>query len=173
MLARCPEGSVLLSYDKKGMDSGELTSEDSTFHATPREKPKGNLPMITRRILPLGAGIALLSVPAFHAAASNEVLPFEDAMLSVVYSASDDDAQILIRATGVDPIGQVHIVGPGGTVRLKAKFRDGDRLGQADVQFDTPEPSLEDLMRAYPEGVPFSGQNRGRRETRGRGGAVL
>ena len=35
--------------------------------------------MITRKILPLGAGIALLSVPAFHAAAANEVLPFEDA----------------------------------------------------------------------------------------------
>jgi len=42
--------------------------------------------MIHRRILPLGAGIALLS--AFHAAASNEVLPFEDATLSVVYSGS-------------------------------------------------------------------------------------
>ena len=72
--------------------------------------------------------------------------------MKVVYSASDDDAEILIRATGVDPIGQVRIVGPGGTVRLKATFRDGDRLGQADVQFDTPEPSLEDLMQAYPEG---------------------
>ncbi|MGH7429867.1 MAG: Ig-like domain-containing protein [Candidatus Methylomirabilaceae bacterium] len=46
----------------------------------------------------------------------------------------------------------MQIVGPGGTVRLKAKFRDGDRLGQADVHFDTPEPSLEDLMQAYPEG---------------------
>jgi len=72
--------------------------------------------------------------------------------MSVVYSASDDDAEILIRATGVDPISRVHIVGPGGTVRLKATFRDGDRLGQADVHFDTPEPSLEDLMQAYPEG---------------------
>ncbi|MGH8627936.1 MAG: Ig-like domain-containing protein, partial [Gammaproteobacteria bacterium] len=81
-----------------------------------------------------------------------EILPFEHATMSVVYSASDDDAEILIRATGVDPIGQVGIVGPDGTVRLKAKFRDGDRLGQADVQFDTPEPSLEDLMQAYPEG---------------------
>jgi hypothetical protein len=108
--------------------------------------------MIHRRILALDAGIALLSVPAFHAAASNEILPFEDAMLSVVYSASDDDAQILIRAAAVDPIGQVHIVGPGGTVRLKAKFRDEDRLGQADVQFETPEPRLEDLMQAYPGG---------------------
>ena len=53
--------------------------------------------------------------------------------MKVVYSASDDDAEILIRATGVAPIGQVRIVGPGGTVRLKATFRDGDRLGQADV----------------------------------------
>ena len=108
--------------------------------------------MIHRRILPLGAGIALLSVLASHAAAANEVLPFEHADMKVVYSASDDDAEILIRATGVDPIGQVRIVGPGGTVRLKATFRDGDRLGQADVHFDTPEPSLKDLMQAYPEG---------------------
>ncbi|MCI0541391.1 MAG: hypothetical protein L0Z50_39840, partial [Verrucomicrobiales bacterium] len=68
------------------------------------------------------------------------------------YSASDDDAQILIRAAADPQIGQVHIVGPGGTVRLKAEIRDGDRLGQGDVAFDTPEPSLEDLMQAYPEG---------------------
>ena len=113
--------------------------------------------MFTRRILPLGAGIALLSVPAFHAtashaAAANKVLPFEHADMKVVYSASDDDAEILIRATGDGPIGRVQIVGPGGTVRLKATFQDGDRLGQADVRFDTPEPSLEDLMQAYPEG---------------------
>ena len=108
--------------------------------------------MIHRNILPLGAGIVLLSVPAFHAAVANEVLPFEHATMRVVYSVSDDDAEILIRATGIDPIGRVHIIGPGGTVRLKVKFRDGDRLGQADVHFDTPEPSLEDLMQAYPEG---------------------
>jgi len=70
------------------MDSAELTSEDSTLHANPREKPKGDLPMITRKNLPLGAGIALLSVPAFHAAASDKVLSFKNAMLSVVYSPS-------------------------------------------------------------------------------------
>ncbi len=108
--------------------------------------------MITRKIFPLGAGIALLSVSAVHAASASEVLPFEHATMRVVYSASDDDAEILIRATGADPIGQVRIVGPGGTVRLKATFQDGDRLGQADVHFDTPEPSLEALMQAYPEG---------------------
>ncbi len=108
--------------------------------------------MITRRIFPLAAGIALLSVPAVHAAAANPVLPFEHATMRVVYSASDDDAEILIRATGIDPIGRVHIIGPGGTVRLNATFQDGDRLGQADVHLDTPEPSLEALMQAYPEG---------------------
>jgi len=68
------------------------------------------------------------------------------------YSASDDDAQILIRAAADPQIGQVQIVGPDGTVRLKAKIRDGDHLGQGDVAFDTPEPSLGDLMQAYPEG---------------------
>ncbi len=108
--------------------------------------------MVHRRML-LGAAIALSSIPACHAAASNGVLPFEHADMSVVYSASDDDAEILIRATGDEPIGEVHIVGPGGTVRLEAMFRDGDRLGQADVRFDTPEPSLEDLMQAYLAGV--------------------
>jgi len=43
--------------------------------------------MFHRRIFPLAAGIALLSVPAFHAAASNEILPFEHATMRVVYSA--------------------------------------------------------------------------------------
>lgn len=60
------------------------------------------------------AGIALLSVPAFHAAASNEVLPFEDATMSVVYSASDDDAQILIRATGSNRLARCTSSAPAG-----------------------------------------------------------
>lgn len=79
-------------------------------------------------------------------------LPFEDAFLSVVYNASDDDAQIVIRAAADDPIASLWIFGPGGRVRIRAEFRDGEQLGQAYIQFDTPEPSLEDLESAYPEG---------------------
>ncbi|OEU84875.1 MAG: hypothetical protein BA865_12305 [Desulfobacterales bacterium S5133MH4] len=78
---------------------------------------------------------------------------FEDLALFVVYSDSDEDAQIIARGGSEDGIRKVVIFGPRGKVRHRAYFKDKGRIGQADFQFDTPEPSLEDLMEAYPPGV--------------------
>jgi hypothetical protein len=77
---------------------------------------------------------------------------FEDASLIVVYSVSDEDAQIIAQGGSEELISQVIITGPDNAVLHKVKFKDADELGQADFQFETPEPSLEDLMLAYPSG---------------------
>ena len=85
---------------------------------------------------------------------AEEPVRFEDAFISVVYSASDDDAQLVIRAAAEEaPIASLSIQGPDGSVSIRAKFQDGGHLGQADIQFDTPEPSLENLQNAYPAGT--------------------
>ena len=40
---------------------------------------------------------------------------FEDVSLSVVYSASDEDAQIIIAGGSDEPLVMLRITGPGGT----------------------------------------------------------
>ena len=78
---------------------------------------------------------------------------FEDLALFVVYNVSDEDAQIIARGGSEDGIRKVVIFGPRGKVCHNAYSKDKGWIGQADFQFDTPEPLLEDLMEAYPPGV--------------------
>lgn len=54
------------------------------------------------------------------------------------------------------------ILGPNAKVVHITRFKDGNELGQADFRFETPEPSIEDLVRAYPPGeYQFWGQSVG------------
>ncbi len=94
--------------------------------------------------------VASTSAAAAMPVANGEL---EDVVLSVVYSATDEDAQIIISGGSEEPIETVSISGPEGSVMLKAKFKDAGQLGQADFEFETPEPSLEDLEAAYPAGI--------------------
>lgn len=94
--------------------------------------------------------ITVLSWPA--QGFSQDIEEFEDATLSVVFSASDVDAQLLISGASDAPLKQVWIYGPQGLTPVSVEFEDGQNLGQADFQFDTPEPTLEMLQQAYPAG---------------------
>ena len=78
---------------------------------------------------------------------------FEDATLVVVYSATDEDAQIIISGGSEEPLRTVKVSGPRGLRPMSWKSKDGAGLGQADFQFETPEPTLEELMAAYPAGM--------------------
>jgi hypothetical protein len=77
---------------------------------------------------------------------------FEDVEIFVVYSSSDEDAQVFVQGGADDPIVSVKAFGPGNAVKLKLDIRDGDDLGYADFVFESPEPSLEELEVAYPAG---------------------
>ncbi len=78
---------------------------------------------------------------------------FESIAMQVVYSATDVDVQIIISGEVDNPIRKVKIFGPNHRLFAYAMFNDKRRIGQADFQFDTPEPSLEGLIKAYPEGT--------------------
>ncbi len=97
--------------------------------------------------------IALVSLlPVIATAEKPWFDAFEDPALILVYSVSDEDAQIITRGGSEDPLESLVIFGPKGVVRKKIRFKDGARIGEADFQFDTPEPSLDDLKAAYPPG---------------------
>ena len=86
---------------------------------------------------------------------SKEAQPFEDAEIFAVLSATDEDAQIFILTGSEIPIQSMKIRGPDDEVKHEVKFRDRENIGQADVSFETPEPSLEELQKGYPEGEYF------------------
>ena len=109
--------------------------------------------LVPKRMLALfSITIALVLLLPMASSAKKDVLEFENPSLIVVYSETDEDAQIIARGGSEDPIDKLVILGPHGTVHFKSRFKDGGRIGQADFQFDTPEPSLEELMDAYPPG---------------------
>lgn len=83
--------------------------------------------------------------------ARNRTVEFEHADLIAVLNVVDEDVQIFVRAATEVGIKDLRVLGPRHTVRLSSRFRDGD-VGQADVAFDTTEPSLEELMEACPPG---------------------
>ena len=108
--------------------------------------------------------ITLFSVllPANSSAGTPWFGAFEDPALIIVYSISDEDAQIITKGGAEDPLESLVIFGPRGVVRNRVRFKDGSRLGQADFQFDSPEPSLDGLRAAYPPGkYHFWGQTVG------------
>ena len=77
---------------------------------------------------------------------------FEGVEIFVVYSSTDLDAQVFLAGESDEPLTRLKAVGPAG-VRLSWKVKDGGDLGYADFQFESPEPSLEELEVAYPAGT--------------------
>jgi hypothetical protein len=67
------------------------------------------------------------------------------------FSATDEDAEVTIGVESPDyPIDHLVIVAPRG--RIVATVDSKDRLGLAEVELESAEPSVEEVQRAYPEG---------------------
>ena len=68
------------------------------------------------------------------------------------FSATDDDAEVTIGIESPDhPIDTLMIIAPNG--RVVATARSRDRLGLAEVELESAEPSVEEVQAAYPEGT--------------------
>lgn len=66
------------------------------------------------------------------------------------FSETDQDAEVTIGIESATPIESVVIVGPRG--RMVATVRSHDRLGLAEVELESAEPSVAEVQRAYPRG---------------------
>lgn len=98
------------------------------------------------------AATGLLVASVSPSQAGNGAGEFEEASLSVVFNATDSDAQIFIVAESNEGLQRVRVFSPDGSLVAKSKSLDFEDLGYADIRFDTPEPRLRKLRRAYPEG---------------------
>jgi hypothetical protein len=68
------------------------------------------------------------------------------------FSVTDDDAEVTLGIESPDhPIDFLFIVAPDGHV--VATVQSKDRLGLAEVELESAEPSVEEVQRAYPQGI--------------------
>jgi hypothetical protein len=68
------------------------------------------------------------------------------------FSATDHDAEVTLGIESPDhPIDFLFIVAPDG--HTVAKVQSRDRLGLAEVELESAEPSVEEVQRTYPEGI--------------------
>jgi len=96
----------------------------------------------------LTSGAFVLSVPT---ASSPE--PFDEATLFLEYNATDDDAEVVLQIDPEVGLSRLRVINPLGKeiVDLRAKAAEG--LGIRKVNLETPEPSLAEVMLAYPSGA--------------------
>lgn len=82
--------------------------------------------------------------------------PVEPAALDIEmfyqFSATDNDAEVTFDIESADhPIDFLFILAPDG--HTVAKIQSKDRLGLAEIELESAEPSVEEVQRAYPQGV--------------------
>jgi hypothetical protein len=105
-------------------------------------------PMPAFRLLVLAsAGAALVPFGAPAPAA----LPFDEARIFLEYNATDDDAEMVVEIDAELGLERLAVVAPGGdeVLHLRAEHLG---LGLRKFALETPEPSLRDVLAAYPAG---------------------
>lgn len=118
----------------------------------------------TRQLLPIAAGVLLLA----HASAattgdgrdtvptvdrgSRPTVPMQHAQVRLEYNATDDDAEAVIVVDAGIGFTRLAIFGPSGKLMHEIRAQNGG-VGLTKMPMETPEPSLEEVEAAYPEGT--------------------
>jgi len=90
----------------------------------------------------------------FHtcSAIAAEVKKFEKANIVVEQNFTDDDAEIVIFAKGIDEgLAKLKVFGPSGTEILRLSVYD-KILGVREFAVESAEPNVTDVLNAYPAG---------------------
>jgi len=96
--------------------------------------------------------LALVGVPMIarrsHSATST---PFDEALIYVEYNATDDDAEVVLVIDAEMGLERLAIEAPSGAevLHLRAEHLG---LGLRKFALETPEPSLQSVLAAYPAG---------------------
>jgi hypothetical protein len=96
----------------------------------------------------IGAGLFTLTMTA----APRPTIPFDEAILYVEYNASDEDAEVVVDVDADVGLARFSVLAPNGKEVLNLRSRDSQDLGIRKINLETPEPALEDVLEAYPEG---------------------
>lgn len=104
-------------------------------------------------LLLVAAGVSLAAIGPSHAGESRSARKAElDIEMFYQFSATDEDAEVTIGIEMPEhPIDHLTIRAPDG--HIVATVESEDQLGLAEVELESAEPSVEQVQRAYPEGL--------------------
>lgn len=86
------------------------------------------------------------------AAAPPAWIPFDEARIFVEYNASDGDAEVVVDVDADVGLERFLVLNPNGRTVLDLRSKHTDDLGIRKIALETPEPSLDDVLAAYPAG---------------------
>ena len=95
---------------------------------------------------------AALAATALPLASPPPTEPFDEARLFLEYNATDEDAEVVIQVDADAGLERFRVVAPDGKVILDLRARGAEGLGIRKLDLETPEPGLEAVLAAYPEG---------------------
>ncbi len=92
---------------------------------------------------------ALLALPAIPAYAES----FESASIILERNVTDDDAEVVIFAKGGDGgLVRLSVLAPDGTAVADFSAPGDEALGLREFLLESPEPGIETIQSAYPQG---------------------
>lgn len=117
----------------------------------------------TLALLPIAAAVLLAQAAAASTSDGRDTVPTVDrgsrpvvtmqhAQVRIEYNAADDDAEAVIVVDAGAGFTRLAIFGPTGALMHEVRAQNGG-VGLTKMPMETPEPSLEEVEAAYPEGV--------------------
>ncbi len=82
-----------------------------------------------------------------------ELLSFESLAMKLEANETDGDAEVNIEFKSDYPLQYFDVIAPSGRVIMRIRSHDKEKLGIQKGFIETPEPSPEEVLAAYPEGV--------------------
>jgi hypothetical protein len=79
--------------------------------------------------------------------------PFPTAEIRLEYSATDEDAEVVMTINAGAGLTELEVLGPDRRRVVHLTARDGENLGLAQIVIETPEPSLAEVIDAFPAGT--------------------
>lgn len=101
--------------------------------------------------LGLGAA-AILASFARQSSTGAPPIPFDEARIFVEYNVADEDAEVVVSVDADLGLERFIVVGPHGKEVLRLQSKNTQDLGIRKIDLETPEPSLQAVLDAYPPG---------------------
>jgi hypothetical protein len=105
---------------------------------------------------------ALAAVALFQPEPNRSAEPFERVAIFLEYNATDEDAEVVVDLKADAPLERLTIIAPDDRKVLRLGSSDLQQIGINELILETTEPSLQEVLAAYPPGVyRFVGRTHG------------
>ncbi len=85
-------------------------------------------------------------------ASRSQFIPFDEAVIYVEYNATDDDAEVVVSIDADLGLDRFAVIAPNGKEVLSLRAKKRQDLGIRKIALETPEPTLAEVLAAYPPG---------------------